>query len=210
MNKFLRSKDCSYYLREGYKRRGSYHHYDDRGLTDEYQDKVYSKARQVLEENNYSTVLDIGTGSGYKLVKYFEKEDTLGLELQQNIPFLEEKYPDRKWQLSEFEEKKEHNKELVICSDVIEHLVEPDDLLEFVHNIDFGHLVLSTPERLITRGEDHLGPPTNLAHTMEWSKDEFFNYISKNFLVLEHFTCNSKQGEEKQGCQIIVCKKKGG
>ncbi len=208
LTKFKKSSSVSYFLKEGYRKRESYTHYDDTNCTDEWQDLVYQKAREIFDQSRSSSVLDIGTGSGYKLNKYFKEDDTTGLELEQNLEFLREKYPEKKWQLSDFNQRGKYNNDVIICSDIIEHLIDPDDLLEFIHSLDFNYLIISTPDRDIARGKKHQGPPGNRAHTMEWNKPEFYKYISKNFLVVEHYLCSSRQKNENQECQVIVCKKK--
>ena len=41
-----------------------------------------------------STVLDIGTGSGFKLLKYFNNYDTIGMDLTPTVNWLKSKYPN--------------------------------------------------------------------------------------------------------------------
>ena len=52
----------------------------------------------ALETNSERklTVIDIGCGSGWKLVNYLSKEfETIGIETEPAISFLREKYPDK-------------------------------------------------------------------------------------------------------------------
>ena len=105
--------------------------FDDRSNTDFFQNEVYQTAWRFLRENSLSGVLDVGCGSGYKLVKYFADEETLGLELPETLAFLQKKYPDRVWALSDFASPPQGRYGLTICADVIEHLQDPDALLNF-------------------------------------------------------------------------------
>ena len=158
--------------------------FDDRANTDFFQDEVYQTARRFLMDNGLSGVLDVGCGSGYKLVKYFADEETLGLELPDTLAFLQKKYPDRAWALSDFASPPQGRYGLTICSDVIEHLLDPDALLEFFMRVDCEYFLLSTPER------GRLGLPARFRprsrwHVREWSQEEFAAYLSPRFDVIE-------------------------
>ena len=99
----------------------------------------------------------------------------------------------------------------MICSDVVEHLIEPDDLIEFIKKINFDCLVLSTPDRDIIQqlqmsfgwNVELNGPPHNKHHVREWTSNEFGVYIGQHFNIVEHY-CAPVQKE----CQIVVAKKK--
>lgn len=202
------NEEKSFFIKEGYVHRKQYHHFDDTKNSDEWQDCVYSKAKSLLESKKYQSVLDIGCGSGFKLIKYFDAYNTIGLELEENLSFLQKKYPNKKWMISNFEKKLEEDTQIVICSDVIEHLVNPDTLLNFLYEIDFEICVMSTPERDVIRGKDSLGPPENLAHVREWNKIEFYTYINQNFNILEHYVDEARTGSGIKSCQIIVFEKR--
>ena len=89
--------------------------------------------------------------------------------------------------------------DIIIASDVIEHIADPDELLDLIEKSEPKLIVLSTPDRnLLQKGHD--GPPRNTAHFREWSFDEFRQYIESRFNIIEHFVTN-----EKQGTQTIVC-----
>ena len=136
---------------------------------DECQNEVYQVADSILKKNNYMTVLDIGCGSAFKLIKFFKHQQFVGLEIDPNLSFLKEKYPFYDFRKSDFTHPMTESFDLIICSDVIEHLLDPDELLFFIKNISFKHLVISTPERTVLnemlkrRGVaiQDLGPPFN-------------------------------------------------
>jgi SAM-dependent methyltransferase len=154
-------------------------------------------------KNKLESVVDIGCGSAYKLITYLGEYQTLGLELDVNVEKLQARYPDRKWQVSDFSEMESIVADVVICSDVIEHLVNPDELLEFIKRIEYKYLVLSTPDRgLIHESDDeeYFGPPRNTAHVREWTYEEFYEYISKHFNVIDHRVTNLGQYT-----QMIIC-----
>ena len=200
----------NFFIKKGYKSRGSYHHYDDMETTDEWQNCVYLKAHEEAVKKKYDIVLDIGCGSGFKLNKYFHDKKTIGLELEQNIETLRKKYPNNRWEPSDFKKPFTETVDIIICSDVIEHLVDPDELLEYIYNIDFKTCILSTPERDVIYGKDFMGPPSlNLAHVREWNMEELFEYIQNNFNIIEHYVDKAKEEHTQKQCQIIVFEKKG-
>ena len=109
------------------------------------------------------------------------------------------KYPNKSW-TDTFEPIQ--NMDVIIASDVIEHIGNPDELLDLIDVSKPKLIVLSTPNRdLLQKGQD--GPPKNTAHFREWSFDEFNRYVGNRFNIIEHVITN-----EKQGTQTIVCEVK--
>lgn len=139
------------------------------------------------------------------MITYLGEYETLGLELQENIDLLKQKHPERQWQLSDFSVDPNINTDLIICSDVIEHIVDPDELLEYIKSMKFKYLIISTPDRgLLYRpwSRGNIGPPSNKAHIREWAFKELADYISKHFNVIDHRVTNMHQAT-----QMIVCQK---
>lgn len=195
----------TYFIKKGYKHRNSYTHYSDIGYEDEYQDEVYKTALRIMEENNLRRVFDVGCGSAFKLIKHFSNYDFIGAEIPPTLEWLAERYPNFNWVESDFNKPVETD--LFICSDVIEHLVDPDELIGFFKQSQYKFIVLSTPERdgvqRLQRGCLWDGPPANRAHTREWNFLEFKNYISSHFNVVEHFMAKNKV-EPIPLCQVVV------
>lgn len=195
----------TYCIKDGYSARESYTHYDDTALSDEYQLEVYLHALGLMKKYHLNSVLDIGCGSGYKLTTYFDEYDTTGLELPVNVNFLQNKYPKGKWISKDLSENLDRGYDVIICSDVVEHIPDPDTLLEFIKRINFNFLVISTPERdLLYRNEREGkdGPPANPAHVREWTFGEFRDYISSHLQVIDLRICNMAQST-----QMIVARK---
>ena len=173
-------------------------------LTDEWQREVYLHAQQTMIENQFISVLDIGCGSGYKLNHDLGAFDTTGLELQCNIARLQQRYPQRRWESCDLTRPISRTVDLVICADVIEHLVDPDQLIKFLEPIQFQRLILSTPDRALLHRpwkRRYWGPPRNSAHQREWTFREFSRYISRSFEILDHRISNPTQAT-----QMITCK----
>jgi 2-polyprenyl-3-methyl-5-hydroxy-6-metoxy-1,4-benzoquinol methylase len=174
--------------------------FDDTPNTDKWQYEVYELAHTISLIIPKLPILDIGCGSGYKLVNIFKDFDTLGIELPETYIFLIETYPKHKWKIkSENPPKKKFG--IVILSDVIEHIKNPNEMLEYISKINFKYLIISTPNRDdITLSQD--GPPNNIAHAREWNFKEFEEYISEYFDVINHYDIN-----KNQKTQCIICKK---
>ena len=197
----------NYCIYDGYISRTEFVTCEQIGHTDQFQDEVYEAARKLCVEKGYKTILDIGCGSAFKLIKYFRDKKFVGLDLEPNLSHIKDKYPLYDFRLSDFNSPPTESFDLIICSDVIEHLLEPDDLLAFINNISFKHLVLSTPERGTIQNLQKSfgwqvqvnGPPHNLMHVREWSFDELRKYLSQWFNIESQFM-TPKQVE----CQVVV------
>ena len=182
----------TYCIKEGYQHRLDNRYFDDTENTDKWQREVYTFARDTAVKNNFTKVVDIGTGSAYKLLDNFQDFDTVGIDVPKTVAWLRETYPDRKW-IDQFDPVPGYD--LIIASDVIEHIPDPDLLLDLIEQSAPKLIVLSTPDRdLLGRTPD--GPPKNRAHVREWTQPEFYNYISSRFEVIEHFVSNQKQSTQ--------------
>ena len=175
----------TYCVKEGYIIRPNPDFDDERGKTDECQNGVYLHARQWANELGLRSVVDVGTGGGFKLMKYFEDMDTLGIDMPQTVAWLRETYPKRAWAIAPME----HAPwcDMVICSDVIEHLVDPEPLLAFIKQCRAKAIVISTPDRDKLAEHSWGGPPRNLCHVREWSFKEFGEYMGQHFTVIKQF-----------------------
>ena len=187
----------TYFIKQDYVHRENNNYFDDTSFKDEWQKEVYEFARTIADQHKFKNVLDIGTGSGFKLLKYFQDLDTLGVDVTKTVDWLKATYPDRIW-TDQFIPVPDFD--LVISSDVIEHIPDPDTLLDLIEKCNPKLIVLSTPDRdLFKLG--HNGPPVNRSHVREWTMPEFNQYISSKFEVLDHFISN-----KEQATQVILAK----
>lgn len=185
-----------YFIHDGYQPRLEPQFFDDTPLKDEWQKEVYQFAREVAERFGIRKVLDIGCGSGYKLMRYFADVETMGVDLEPTVSFLRKKYPDRRWEVCDLTRPPKFHPDLVICADVIEHLPNPEELIRYIQLSRPELVVISTPERNLLMHGRHNGPPKNPAHVREWSLAEFRAYMDSEFEVLAHFISNGAQATQ--------------
>lgn len=174
----------NYFIKDGYTERLNNDPSDERGRTDECQDDVYRVALDLMNAHDLNSVMDVGTGGGFKLLKYFADRETLGIDLPLAVEWLKIQYPQKKWEAVPLSGTIT-GVDLIIASDIIEHLVDPDELLGFIERSAPRFAVISTPNR------DNMphswdGPPRNSAHVREWSSAEFAMYIGSRFEILDH------------------------
>lgn len=196
--------ESEYYIKKGYKHRKEYRFYDSTQTIEVYQKEVYEFTKKLMQENDYSLVVDLGCGKGEKLIKYLGAFHTIGIEVSPTYKYLQETYPDKEWVLAKEREYYDCSSDIILCADVIEHVINPDVLIEQIKNIkNWKHLVISTPERNIIRGCNDWGPPKNPHHIREWDGWEFRKYIGQHFEIEQHWVTNYTQGT-----QMLVCSKK--
>jgi hypothetical protein len=183
----------TYCIKEGYQHRLDNRYFDDTENTDKWQREVYTFARDTAVKNNFTKVMDIGTGSAYKLLDNFRDFDTVGIDVPKTVSWLRETYPDRKW-IDQFDPVPGYD--LVIASDVIEHIPDPDELLNLIEQ-SAPKLIVSEQHRIETCWAEHPMALQRIEHMLENGlMPEFYNYISSRFEVLEHFVSNQKQSTQ--------------
>jgi Methyltransferase domain len=177
---------------------------------DDCQREVYLEASKFAREMQLQTVIDIGTGSGWKLVTHFKDWpilDIMGIDLAPAVKILRERYPTHLWstpdKLPEIAAMRKRmgslpGTDLVICSDMIEHVLDPDETCETIKSLRPKWIVISTPDRDLVDRYFHpinktFGPPRNRCHVREWNFHEFGRYMASHFDVVRHFLSNEKQ-----------------
>ena len=144
----------------------------------------------------YRRIVDLGCGSGFKLMKYFGPLDTVGYEIPPALDFLRATYPGKTWADSSDLASISLSADVLICSDVIEHLLDPTPLLQKLALAKVHYIFLSTPalDLLADRGlSPRLGPPTNQSHVNEWTTQEFKNLVACYLHIIDHAVVNVEQ-----------------
>jgi SAM-dependent methyltransferase len=132
----------------------------------------------LARELGCSRIIDVGCGRAQKLIKLHPEFSIVGIDHGPNIEYCR-RYTFGTW--IECDVERESLADLpaqgsvVVCADVIEHLVNPVLLLQSLRTLlerGAGAVLLSTPERDLLRGRDHFGPPPNPCHVREWNTAE--------------------------------------
>lgn len=192
----LTGSRSDYFIHGGYQHRQAPLYFNDMSHSDAWQDEVYRFAREIADRHRLASVIDIGCGSGYKLLKYFHDRPTIGVDVPDTCARLRKRYPQRQWAISDFSSPVASKTDLVIASDVIEHLSDPDALIQYIVRICPVYVVISTPDRNLLRNGTQHGPPSNPAHLREWSMAEFHEYLSQSLQIEEHFISCPQQATQ--------------
>jgi len=186
----------NYFIQEGYRHRTVPQYFDATGSTDDWQSEVYRFAKEVADQRNLDSVIDIGCGSGFKLLKHFGDRKTIGIDVAETCAVLRKRHPSREWAVADFHDETAPKADLVIASDVIEHVPDPDALLQYILRIAPKYVIVSTPDRNLLRFGTHDGPPLNPTHLREWSMAEFHAYLSMFLELDEHFISSAAQATQ--------------
>ena len=137
-----------------------------------YQPHVYSLAAFLADRSGAKWIVDIGCGSGGKLKALIPHFDVVGIDCAAGIRLARKILPQA--QLVEFDMENGLpdipadilKNAVVICSDVIEHLQRPEQLMKSLAQVSklVPFVLISTPDRDRARGWLDSGPPANPAH----------------------------------------------
>ncbi|WP_164513215.1 class I SAM-dependent methyltransferase [Thiosocius teredinicola] len=152
-----------------------------------YQASVYEWAEEIVREKGLVKVADVGCGTAAKLARLNDRIDGLsitGFDQPNATRLCEQHYQFGDWigvDLSAPDRLVNDHFDLVICSDVIEHLANPDTILWFLKQLAGPEtlFLISTPERVRLRGAACNYSPIR-HHVREWSAIEFRQYLNAN------------------------------
>lgn len=175
-----------YFLPAGYVSRPDPAYFVDDNLSSVSQPDLYPEAAMVARRLGARRIIDVGCGTAAKLVALHPEFDVVGIDYGSNIETCQSRHGFGTWVEMDLDASDAHGLDdvagaVLVCGDVIEHLVYPERLLRMLKQaLDGGGaaLFLSTPERNLTHGSGHLGPPANPAHVREWGVDELQRFMA--------------------------------
>lgn len=173
-----------FHLKPGYVSRAQPEYFED-SVSEKtghvWQPDVYPLAALLARRLGCEQIIDIGCGRAQKLAGLHPEFLVTGVDFGENIRFCRQQYNFGQWIEADFEQSFAIqqpapllSRSVVVCSDVIEHLVDPTALLQALLALsdEVPLIILSTPERDRARGADDSGPPKNKAHVREWNLTE--------------------------------------
>lgn len=168
-------------LPAGYVERSVPEYYEDRDGGVVWQPDVYRLARDLARDLGAGRIVDVGCGQGRKVAALHPELAVVGLDQGLNLDACRSAHPWGRWLEADLERATdlplsaaELAESVLVCADVIEHLRRPERLLALLAQA-LRHArcaVLTTPERALTHGDAHMGPPPNPAHVREWTLAE--------------------------------------
>lgn len=175
----------------------------------EWQPDVYPFAAGLAAERGADTLIDIGCGAARKLREFADRFDLIGLDRAEIVRQI-----DAPGTYAAIDLESPHveipvaGRPVLICSDVIEHLVSPENaLLAMAEALRSGALALglSTPDRSRSRWTRRLGPPSNRGHVQEWTLDELAAWCTDlGFTVVSAGHTRSNDHEPDEATCLLV------
>ena len=161
-------------------------HFIDTNVGIVYQPHVYELLSFLATRSRPSRIINIGAGSGDKLRGLDQEFEVICIDTPHIRDYTIANVPQAKFIECNLERglpsiaSSLWDKSLVICTDVLEHLKEPEVLARDLASVrqDCAFMLISTPDRVRARGVLDQGPPLNRAHTMEWAIDEFARFLN--------------------------------
>lgn len=206
-------------LPNGYKARLEPQYFNDvLDNANRWQADVYRAAKMLAESSGIHRIVDIGCGRAGKLLELRYGFDIVGIDYGANIQYLQENWPGWLWREYNLETEiipaEIFQDSIVICADVIEHLINPSALIQTLYNATTvaPYVLLSTPdrERMYAPGEAALkGPPSNLAHVREWTLSELATFLKREGMPIAWagWTVSfDGQPEQRNTCLMIFSK----
>lgn len=210
------------HLPESYVENLSPVHYDDFRGDGLCQQAVYDFAVLRAKELGAVRILDFGCGSAVKLIPHRDRfmivavdQETVvdnlrgylaastprGLTLPRGFLTVGHDFERDLLKMASTETT------IIVCADVIEHLVDPTNLLASIrHALTHGALraFISTPCRTHCPGISKKGPPNNAAHVREWTCAEFERLMTEARLeVVDTKHMPERPGAEGKGTFLV-------
>jgi hypothetical protein len=165
-----------------------------------YQRRTYALAKDLAVKEGLTTILDWGCGTAAKLKKEFGINAAggpflvTGVDQPIMIDWLRRNHSSWGRWISWVEYHDEPPVDLVICSDVVEHVSHPAWMLTKLRDLRARFYVFSTPDRDLLRNPS--GPPRNRHHAREWTHVEFRSLLAKSGFRWQATTMDLEQSSQ--------------
>lgn len=178
-------------------------------------DNLYPFAAYLGSHFQADWIIDIGCGRGENLSRYASDFFIAGIDTPANIAHCRATYDFGSWLEADLEEpgplplsSAQLAGSVVICSDVIGHLVDPRPLVRELDRIRklAAAVLISTPDRDRVRAANYSGAPADQSHARDWNADEFGEFLTASDLspTFLGFTTSNHTGRQKDMILAIV------
>jgi 2-polyprenyl-3-methyl-5-hydroxy-6-metoxy-1,4-benzoquinol methylase len=155
-------------------------------------DNFFRNLTNLIATKKVDSILDVGCGEGFTLNRLKEKGTYKKLEGIEYLPAAIElgkkTYPDIKITQGSIYELpyKDNSFDLVLCTEVLEHLDKPQDALRELVRVSNKYLVISVPNEpffmlaQLVRGKNWSRLGNDIEHINHWTMFGFPKFIRKN------------------------------
>lgn len=146
----------------------------------------------LISKREVESILDVGCGEGFTLNRLKEKgigKKLEGLEYSKDAIALGKKtYPDIKITQGSIYELpyKDNSFDLVLCTEVLEHLDEPEKALKELIRVSSKYLIISVPNEpffmfaQLVRGKNWSRFGNDIEHVNHWTMFGFPKFVKQN------------------------------
>lgn len=165
--------------------------------------RFFDNFAELLTQRRYKNILEIGCAEGYLLDKLLQRgikiDSYCGIDIrEESITEANKTFPQFNFKVQDFNDLSPgHEKfDLIICSQVLEHLTNPQECLNKIKQISAPdtQIILSVPWepwfRLgnLARGRDISRLGNHPEHIQQWTAKGFKNYVNATLKVREFKT----------------------
>lgn len=158
-----------------------------------YSYSAYKIASRIINENpSIKKVIDLGCGPGMKLSSLINPlgVNITGVDQPRPIALCRELHHFGHFFVDDFEagspsQEIKGKYDLVMSVGVIEHLMDPDKILDYIRKISHADTIvlLATCDRDIIQSKESI-ESSNIEHVWEWTIREFSSYLASQGLII--------------------------
>jgi SAM-dependent methyltransferase len=160
-------------------------------------ENFFSSLISLIKPLQIESILDAGCGEGFTMNKLIENKigrKTEGIEYSKEAVFLGKKfYPKLNIKQASIYNLpyKENSFDLIICTEVIEHLEDPKKALQEMLRVSKKYLIISVPNEPLfmlsnfLRGKNLSRLGNDIGHVNHWNIFGFKKFLKKNGLRIE-------------------------
>lgn len=181
-----------------------------------YQYHVYRWAASLITAHQLRSVLDLGCGTGLKLQEHIAPvcDDIVGIDQPAGVAAARRLGAPGIFHCADLDSPTctiDRTFDLIICSDVIEHLLDPDPMIALARRLSHPRSIFlfSTPDRVRLRGRS-CRASTKAEHVREWAADEFLEYLEdRGLVVMEQRFLPADDSPLQEGLPVELAYMKG-